>query len=113
MSRADEADDPGKALERTTLAWTRSGLSLAAIGALILRAAALSHLTVLSYAVGGTLVAGAAAVWMQGSRPYRTRDALRRDRSLLPTAATLRIIAGVTFAVAVYALVLTFVIVAE
>ena len=112
MSRADEAEDPGKALERTTLAWTRSGLSLAAIGALILRAAALNHLTVLSYVVGTALVAAALALWAAGSRPYRTRDALRRDRLLLPGASTLRLIAAVTFAVAVYALVLTIVIVA-
>jgi uncharacterized membrane protein YidH (DUF202 family) len=111
MSRADEAEDPGKALERTSLAWTRSGLSLAAIGALILRAAALSHLTVLSYVVGGALVAAAVGLWAQGSRPYRTRDAWQRDRTLLPEATTLRIIAGITFAVAVYALVLAIVIV--
>jgi uncharacterized membrane protein YidH (DUF202 family) len=112
MSRADEAEDPGKALERTTLAWTRSGLALAAIGALILRAAALSHLTVLSYVVGGALVAGAVLLWAQGSRPYRTREAFRRDRGLLPAANTLRAIAGLTVALAVYALVLAIVMVA-
>jgi uncharacterized membrane protein YidH (DUF202 family) len=112
MSRADEADDPGKALERTTLAWTRSGLSLAAIGALILRAAALNHLTVVSYAVGSLLVAAALVLWAEGSRPYRTREALQRDSSLLPRASTLRTIAGTTFAIAVYALVLAIVIAA-
>jgi uncharacterized membrane protein YidH (DUF202 family) len=113
MSPADEAEDPGKALERTTLAWTRSGLSLAAIGALILRAAALSHLTFLSYVVGTLLVIAAVLLWAQGSRPYRTREAWQRDRTLLPDASTLRIVAVITFAVAVYALVLTIVIVIE
>src|SRR3954451_17823798 len=113
MSRADEADDPGKALERTSLAWTRSGLSLATIGALMLRAAALHHLTVISYVVGAWLVGVAVVLWAEGSRPYRTREAWSRDRSLLPQASTLRIIAGITFAVAVYALVLAIVIVLE
>ena len=113
MSRADEAEDPGKALERTTLAWTRSGLSLAAIGALILRAAAMHHLTAVSYVVGAWLVALAVVLWAQGSRPYRTRDAWDRDRSLLPRAATLRVIAVVTFGVAIYTLVLAIVIVID
>src|SRR3954454_10997412 len=113
MSPADEAEDPGKALERTSLAWTRSGLSLAAIGALILRAAALNHLTVPSYAVGALLVALAMFLWAQGSRPYRTREAWDRDRRLLPASRTLRIIAGVTVAVAVYTFVLAIVIVVE
>jgi uncharacterized membrane protein YidH (DUF202 family) len=111
MSRADESEDPGKALERTSLAWTRSALALAAIGALMLRAAAQGDLTVPSYVVGGTLVATAVLVWVVGSQPYRTREAWERDRRLLPAAGTLRIIAGLTLAVAVYALVLTLVIV--
>jgi uncharacterized membrane protein YidH (DUF202 family) len=112
MSRTDAADDPAFAVERTTLAWTRSGLALAAIGALIVRAAAQSHLPVLGYPVGSALVLGAVLLWAYGSHPYRTREALRRGDTL-PGPGAIRAIAAVTFAVAAFSLVFTLVIVID
>jgi uncharacterized membrane protein YidH (DUF202 family) len=101
MSRADPAADPVLATERTGLAWTRSALSLAAIGALILRAATEAHLAPLGYPVGGVLLLGAALLWIYGSWSYRGR---RSGERVMPEPATLRLLTGLTVVVAMFAL---------
>jgi hypothetical protein len=59
MSRArqGEADDPGLARARTRLAWTRTALSFAAIGALILKR---------ELAAGFVILALSVLVWAVG-----------------------------------------------
>jgi uncharacterized membrane protein YidH (DUF202 family) len=110
MSRVDAADDPAFATERTALAWTRSALSVAAIGALILRAATESHLRALGYPVGALLLLGAFALWTYGNTAYR-HNAAPWDERILPATGTLRLIAASTVAIALFALLFALVIV--
>ena len=66
-------DDPGLARERTTLAWTRSALNMAASGALIARASFSAGVDALGVAM--VIVMGLMAVltWRHGQAIYRER----------------------------------------
>lgn len=64
-----EQRDPSLARERTELAWTRTAISFAALGAAMLRDEA---------AIGATVLAIAAAVWMLGH--LSAREAIRAAR---------------------------------
>jgi len=67
-----EDRDPGLARERTDLAWTRTAISFAALGAVMLRS---------NPAVGATVLAAAAAVWLLGRlSAAATQPAKRRHR---------------------------------
>ena len=68
-----EDRDPGLARERTDLAWTRTAISFAAVGAVLLRS---------DPAVGAAVLAAAAAVWFLGrlSAEAATQPAMRRRR---------------------------------
>lgn len=84
MSDADGIADPGLARERTELAWTRTAVSFAALGAAILKT---------SPVPGLLIVAMAALVWGLGrlSPPRRTDrgDDRRRPLLLITVAVTL------------------------
>ena len=95
---ADDVEDrdPGLARERTDLAWTRTAIAFAALGAAMLR----------TNAVAGALVMVAgAAVWGLGQLSARdARAAGRRYR--LDQRRTVQIITATTTLVSVVALVL-------
>jgi len=82
----DPASRPGLARERTTLAWTRTAISFAAVGGVVLKRDVIPGLI---------LLAVAAAIWPLGRLAYR-----RQARLILVTAT----IVGV----AVVALVVSF-----
>ena len=78
--------DPGLAHERTQLAWTRTAISFAAVGAAVLKT---------SLAAGAVVIAMSGAVWGLGrlatrnGRKHQAASAVARRRTLqLITAAT-------------------------
>ena len=87
-----EYADPGLARERTELAWTRTAISFAAVGAAILK----SHPV-----VGLPVLALSAVVWWLGRLPGAAGAGGARDRRLLLITLT---ITGIS----VVALVLSF-----
>ncbi len=66
--------DPGLASERTELAWTRTAISFAALGAAMLKSQPVP---------GSVVLAFAAAIWELGRLPRSPRTALGRSRRLL------------------------------
>jgi uncharacterized membrane protein YidH (DUF202 family) len=82
----DRPPDPGLAQERTALAWTRTAISFAAVGGVVLKREVLPGLI---------LLAVAPAIWLLGRLAYR-----RQDRLILLTAAVV--------AVAIVAVVVSF-----
>jgi uncharacterized membrane protein YidH (DUF202 family) len=69
-----EQFDPGLARDRTALAWTRSALSLLAIGTLIARAAFNEDLDVLGALTALVTAALALLTWRYGRVLYRERE---------------------------------------
>lgn len=59
--------------ERTALAWNRSGLALAILGAVALRTAERTDRAALGEAMAAVSFAGAAGLWAYGDRLYRAR----------------------------------------
>lgn len=72
-SEPSEPSDPGLARERTSLAWTRTALSFAAVGGVVLKKDVI---------VGLVIMAAAPVVWRLGHLAHR-----RPDRLKLVTAA--------------------------
>jgi uncharacterized membrane protein YidH (DUF202 family) len=60
--------DPGLANERTALAWTRTALGVAAVGALIVRLAIEVDLAVVALGCAAVVAAAATAIWRHGGR---------------------------------------------
>jgi uncharacterized membrane protein YidH (DUF202 family) len=84
------------ARERTALAWNRSAIALAAIGAVIVRIGAQGDHTAAALAGGTVLAAVAIAVWIFGRRVFAGRRAgdppsyaEQRQGLLLITAASI------------------------
>ncbi|MGZ4186941.1 MAG: DUF202 domain-containing protein [Solirubrobacteraceae bacterium] len=99
--------DPGLARDRTALAWTRSALSMLAIGTLIARAAFEANLDVLGViAALGTLVL-ALLTSRQGNALYRERALAGSQPHHQPGA--LGVLMSATLMIAVVALVVTIV----
>ena len=91
MNRYDaDGRDPGLAAERTDLAWNRSGLSLLALGAAIMRGTDRPPLTSSNVAVGMYVFMLGTFVWFLGawhSHGARHRSARRaRAGDLAPLA---------------------------
>ena len=105
-NRRSAAPDPGLAGERTALAWNRSALALAALGALSLRAASESPLAALGYAIGGMLLLLAAVTGIYGARAYRRTEVGAARRELDASPLPLRIMAIATAVTGLAALVL-------
>jgi hypothetical protein len=89
-----EDADPGLARERTELAWTRTAISFAAVGAAILKYRPLAGLPIL-------VLSG--VIWWLGHLPGTPGAGPRHDRRLLVMTVT-------TTAISVVALVLSFVV---
>ena len=86
-------DDPGLARERTRLAWTRTALAFAAVGAVILHREVLPGLVILALAP---------VVWALGRLPAHRLAAPQRARRLLAVTATVVLISIVAVAVALF-----------
>jgi uncharacterized membrane protein YidH (DUF202 family) len=105
-SRDDRSPEPGQAAERTQLAWTRSALSLGAIGVLFIHAGAKSAPEALAYPLGGLSLLAAVVVGMcvptvRGRALARGDLAAHRGllRSMSAGIATLGVVAGVVVAI--------------
>jgi uncharacterized membrane protein YidH (DUF202 family) len=98
--------DRGLATERTALAWTRSALALAAIGALAVRRGAQGDLPGVAYPVGAVLFGAAVGVWMLGASIYSRRAATARPGDPVPRALAFKVMSIGTVAIAVAAVVL-------
>ena len=72
VQRTEQARS-GLANERTALAWSRSALSLAAIGGLILRFGTEHREYLLGYPLGAATLLAAAAAWGYGNIVYSGR----------------------------------------
>ncbi len=91
-----EDRDPGLARERTDLAWTRTAISFAALGAAMLRS---------STAAGAVVMAIGAAVWGLGQLSARDTDPAAHRR-WLDHRRTVRLITAATTLMSVLALIL-------
>lgn len=102
---AREPDDPGLARERTALAWTRSALSMAAIGTLVARAAFVGGLAVLGVGAAVAMATVSALTWRHGQVLYRERHHV----SVQPHAQTsaFGLLTGATVVTAAVAVVVT------
>jgi uncharacterized membrane protein YidH (DUF202 family) len=98
---------PGLARDRTALAWTRSALSMLAIGTLIARAAFEADLDVLAAIAAVATLALALLTWRQGNLLYRERGVASSEPHHQPGA--LGLLMSTTLLIAVVALVVTIV----
>jgi len=101
-TQGDEARDPGLARERTELAWSRSGLSVAVTVAVTLRR--LWPLTGDKSVVALILIAVGAIIWVLGMQLGR-RKRLGAEVGGVVTASTCRMLSIGTFLLAVAAFV--------
>jgi uncharacterized membrane protein YidH (DUF202 family) len=85
-----EDADPGLAAERTELAWTRTAISFAAVGAALLRSHPLAGIPVLALSL---------LIWQLGHLSGRPATSRARTRRLQLTAATVTAIALTALAV--------------
>ena len=99
-------EDRGLATERTALAWTRSALALAVIGALAVRRGAQGDLPDLAYPAGAVVLGAAIAVWLLGSSIFSRRVATARPGDPAPRALAFKIMSMGTVAIAAAAVVL-------
>jgi len=86
MTAGDEESDPGLARARTSLAWTRTALSFAAVGGVVLRKDLIPGLLIM---------AAAPAIWQLGRLAHHIPGRLRL------VTATIVAVALVSLAVAV------------
>lgn len=99
VTRPRDTDDPGLARERTSLAWSRSALTMAASGVLIARAAFVGHLAVLGVVSAVAMAILSALTWRNGQAIYLERrepwmpQRLQMAAFCLLTAATVLIAA--------------------
>jgi uncharacterized membrane protein YidH (DUF202 family) len=94
MSQYDaDSRDPGLAAERTDLAWNRSGLSLIACGAAILRGLAGTPVSHGNLAVGACILALGVATWALGA--WHLAHARARGERRTTTTDLLPIAVGV------------------
>ncbi len=82
--------DPIMARERTRLAWTRTAISFAAVGAVVLKT---------SVAAGLTVLALAPLIWQSGRMSGHDAAGRARPRQLLLTALAVTVVALVVLAV--------------
>jgi uncharacterized membrane protein YidH (DUF202 family) len=99
--------DPGLARDRTALAWTRSALSMLAIGTLIARAAFEGDLDVLGVIAAVGTLALALLTWRQGNVLYRERAVDSSQPHHQPGA--LGFLMSATLVISVVALIVTIV----
>jgi uncharacterized membrane protein YidH (DUF202 family) len=101
-----DSRDPGLAAERTDLAWNRSGLSLLACGAVVIRGIARPPLTAGRVAVGLVILALGAFTWALGSwRVHRSRTRGARTATpadLLPISLGVALVGIAAFVVGAF-----------
>ncbi len=88
--------DPGLQSERTYLAWQRTGLTFAGVGALLVHSATRLH-SVLAYLPGAAGLAVAAVILLRALLRYRSIEAAargRRDAASPRLAAALAVVAA-------------------
>jgi uncharacterized membrane protein YidH (DUF202 family) len=95
-----EDRDPGLARERTALAWTRTAISFAALGAAMLRTNAAAGILVLASAVAVWLLGELSARDLQATIPPR-RLSHRRTVQLITIMTTLVSLLAMILALAV------------
>jgi uncharacterized membrane protein YidH (DUF202 family) len=99
-----EGRDPGLAAERTDLAWHRSGLSLLACGAVIMRGLSHPPFVTQNLALGACVLGLGAFIWALGAWHAKrvTRLGNRRTRTidLVPVALGVAIVGIVAFVLA-------------
>lgn len=89
-----EAVIASTANERTSMAWSRTALAWAAVGALVVRYQAEAGVASARMVAGGALIACGAAMWLVAQGRYRQRDrALRADRPLPPAGPMIAAVA--------------------
>jgi uncharacterized membrane protein YidH (DUF202 family) len=96
----------GLANERTALAWSRSALSLAAIGGLILHFGSEKHAYVVAYPLGAGVLVMAAAAWGYGNSVYAGRRREATDHVARPTALRIMAIVNTLLAIAAFVIAL-------
>ena len=106
IGRRPDEPDRGLATERTALAWTRSALALAAIGALAVRRGAQGDLPSVAYPVGAVLFGAAVAMWMLGASIYSRRVDAATGGDPTPRAMAFKVMSIGTVGIAVAAIVL-------
>ena len=92
MSHPDDPEDldPVMARERTRLAWTRTAISFAAVGAVVLKT---------SLAAGLTVLVMVPLIWQAGRMSGREALGRARPRQLLLTALAVTVVAIVVLVV--------------
>jgi uncharacterized membrane protein YidH (DUF202 family) len=106
IGRRPDEPDRGLATERTALAWTRSALALAAIGALAVRRGAQGDLPSVAYPVGAVLFGAAVAMWILGASIYSRRVTAASPGDSTPRAVAFKVMSIGTVAIAVAAVIL-------
>jgi uncharacterized membrane protein YidH (DUF202 family) len=89
-----EERDPGLARERTALAWTRTGISVAALGGAILKTNPLAGVLVLAMSV---------LVWGIGRLPRRERAGAGNGHRLLLVTITVTLVSCAALALTLLA----------
>ena len=95
MTQPDDPEDlqPGLAAERTRLAWIRTAISFAAVGAALLK---------VSVTVGATVLAMVPLIWLIGRRmSWHAPHGVARPRMLLLVALGVTAIALVALAIVI------------
>jgi uncharacterized membrane protein YidH (DUF202 family) len=82
-----ESPDPGLARERTSLAWTRTALSFAAVGGVVLKKDVI---------VGLVIMAAAPVVWRLGRLAHRRPDRLKLVTAAIVAVALVALVVAAT-----------------
>jgi len=83
----DDQRDPGLARERTALAWTRTAISFAAVGGVVLKRAV---------AAGLILLALAPAIYLLGRLAYRRQEKLKLVTATIVAVALVALVVALT-----------------
>ena len=83
----DDQRDPGLARERTALAWTRTAISFAAVGGVVLKRAV---------APGLILLALAPAIYLLGRLAYRRQEKLKLVTATIVAVALVALVVALT-----------------
>ena len=86
-SEPSEPSEPGLARERTSMAWTRTALSFAAVGGVVLKKDVI---------VGLVIMAAAPVVWRLGRLAHRGPDRLKLVTAAIVAVALVALVVAAT-----------------